>query len=314
MIQLISGLARFLRRKKPSRDQSAGSRFETYDFGEERFECTMSSFSGTDACQELFLNRYTQEEIFEMARGTGLIDYLRERGFPGPLVQIDRSPENMHYLRIYQGRAAPGSLLVDLRLSQMIYSPEERHVRGIIRERQYKALAVEWLSLQDPRGRFTPERPSLPGQTRPGLGAVRHIARLLERFARDLSADTVLDVPEQFHAAVMYSRTFSFMDPDREGMMRAVLRDLGSRPLADLSWGFVTGAITDRKTGEPVAYRPSEQLLPMAESLGRYFASREYRGRVRDAAEKLRVVFDRDRMIRLRKAHPDYIDRHERTP
>lgn len=306
MNKLISRLMRSLRRQHPSGDQPAGSRFETYDFGEERFECTISSFSGTGACHDLYLNRYDHGEISELLQRIGLLDFLRGKGISRPLVQIDRSPEHMHYLKIYQGRATPGRLLIDLRLSQMIYSPEERLVRGIIRERQYKALAVEWLTLQDPRGRFTPEHPRLPGQNRPGLGAVRHIAQLLELFARDLSADTVLDVPEQFHAAVMYSRKFSFMDPAREGMMRAVLRDLGSHPLADLSWGFVTGTIADRKTGEPVAYRPSEQLLPMAESLGRYFASREYRRRVSGVMEKLRVVFDRDRMIQMRNAHPDY--------
>ena len=309
MDNFISRLTRSLRRAKTYRYLPAGSRFETYDFGEERFECTISSFSGTSACQDLFLNRYDHGEICEIVERIGLMEHLRGKGFPKPLVQVDRSPEQMHYLRIYQGRAAPGSLLVDLRLSQMIYTPEERLVRGIVRERQYKALAVEWLSLQNPRGRFTPEYPRLPGQNHPGLGAVRHISQLLELFARDLSADAVLDVPEQFHAAVMYSRKFSYMDPACEGMMRAVLRDLGSHPLADLSWGFITGTIAESKSGEPLAYRPSEQLLPMAESLGRYFDSREYRGRVRDETEKLRVVFDRDRMIQLRNAHPDYISR-----
>ncbi len=308
MINVLSRLAHSLSRAKGSREKPAGSRFEAYDFSSERFECTLSSFSGTEACHDLFLNRYGHGEILELLERIGLMDCLHESGFTRPLLLIDRNPGHIHYLKLFDRREAPERLLIELRLSEMIYTPDERHIKGIIPKQTYKAIAVEWLSLQNPRLEFNRERPRLPGQNYPGLGAVRHMATLLETFAGDLMADAVLDVPEKFHAAVMYSGKFMFMDPAREGMMRAVLRDLGSHPLADLSWGFVTGTIRDMKTKKPVSFGPSEQLLPAADSLARYFTSREYRKRVEDEMSRIHLVLDEERMIQQRDIHPDYTD------
>jgi hypothetical protein len=66
--------------------------------------------------------------------------------------------------------------LVDLRLAEPSAIVEEPlfKARGL----RVLSLAVRWLALQDPRGRFTPERPRLPGQRYPGLGLGK---RLYER-------------------------------------------------------------------------------------------------------------------------------------
>ena len=124
----------------------------------------------------------------------------------------------------------------------------------------------------------------------------------MENFAHDLAASAVLDVPSHFHAAVMYSRRFRFTDPAHEGMMQGVMRDLGKHSLADLSWGFVTGTILDARTGEPVPYGPSEQILPIDKDLARYLASRTYRLAAKRAMNARHYAIDIDTMMKKRKA------------
>ncbi|MBP7738914.1 MAG: hypothetical protein KA369_23290 [Spirochaetes bacterium] len=292
-MRLLSRLFRTLSGEKKHQDRS---KFETYDFSPERFECTMASISGTGACQDLFLNRYDDRELADIMERTGLMGHLRTTGFTKPLLLIDRDPNNIHYLKVYDAKAGPDRLLVDLRLSQILYTPGTKGARAVAPGGRFNVLAIEWISLQDPRRKFTADRPRLPGQDRPGLGAVRFLGPLVETIGRDLMADAALDVPEHFHAAVMYSRKFTYMDPAREGMMRGVLRDLGSHTLAELSWAFVDGAILDAVTGKPVPFEPSEQILPVTEGLIRHFASRDYRDRVEEEMKKKKYILDYGRM------------------
>jgi hypothetical protein len=292
---------RFSRPGGAGRKKTRGSKYERFDFSPGRFECTLSALSNAGACEGLFLNNYTSQHIREIMDRVGLTAHLRDAGFPRLSLETSRDEGEIHRLRVYSGSPSTARLVIEIRLSEIIFSPDERQLRGIIKERRFKVIAVEWLNFQNPRGSFTPERPRLPGQARPGLGAVRYIAPLMETFAGDLGADAILDVPEHFHSAVMYSRSFKYVDPEREGLMRAVLRDLESYPLADLSWGFVTGTILDAVTNRPLAHEPSEQVLPIAESLAHYFSSREYAHRVEKAMKNLSCRFDHDRMLILRK-------------
>jgi hypothetical protein len=288
------------------RGKASRSKFERYEFSSVRFECVLSAMSHSGACEGLFLDTYSTEVIREIMIRIGLIEHLRDIGFTKPVMEIEKSNGGIHILKMYYGRPAPEHLLIEIRLSRIIYMPEELHVRGIIKDRRFNVIAIEWLCFQNPKLTFTSERPRLPGQTFPGLGGVQYITPLMEMFAGDLGVEAILDVPERFHAAVMYSHRFKFMDPEREGMMRAVLRDLGSHPLADLSWGFNTGTICDARTGEPVAYVPAEQILPISENLAQYFTSHEYRKRVDKAMSSKRYALDYDRMAQERKNNPEY--------
>lgn len=277
----------FFNKKEKS---AAVSRFEGFDLGAGRFECTLSSVSGTGECADLFLDVYTPDAIRDILARAGIMDHLNKKGLTDPLIETEKDPAGIHRLRVFFGRSAPGRLLIDLRLSRLTYLPAGHRGTGAIGDGRINALAIEWICLQDPRARFTRERPRLPGQTYPGLGAVRFLAPLMKLFAADLGAGAVLDVPEHYHAAVMYSGSFRFADPEREGMLRAAVRDLRGFPLAAVSRAFSAGAVRDARTGTPVLFTPSEQVLPVADELVRHFSSREYRQRADAAAERTVLV------------------------
>jgi hypothetical protein len=278
-----------------------GSRFEHFDFTPERFECGLRSLSHSGTCEDLFLNRYTRDELMALIGRVGITELCASRGYHDPFITVGKDDSQIHHFKLYDGRESSGRLLMEISLSELVYKPDPAMTGSVIDELRYNALAIEWLMMQSPRDRFTEERPRLPGQDHPGLGGVDCMARLMENFAGDMAASAVLDVPSHFHAAVMYSRRFHFTDPAQEGMMQGVLRDLDGHSLADISWGFATGSIADADSGEPVPYKPSEQILPVAEDLARYLTSRTYRHAMERARDARHYVIDIDSMKKKRK-------------
>lgn len=269
-----------------------GSKFEHFDFAPDRFECSLSSLSHSGECEDLFLDRFTKDELMTLLDRVGITDLCASRGYHSPILTLGKDDNRIHEFRLYDGKESPGRLLMELKLSELVYTPDPVMTGGEIGPRRYNAMAVEWLTLQSPRDRFTADRPRLPGQDYPGLGGVDRIIRLLETLAGELVVAAVLDVPSHFHAAVMYSRRFRFTDPVREGTMLGVLRDLGTHSLAELSMAFAAGDIRDARTGETVPYIPSEQVLPIDGDLARYFTSRKYRQAVEQARDERHYTID----------------------
>ncbi len=265
------------------------------------FECSLAALEHTDACADLFLNRYTVDEIRGIMERTGLAAHLASLSLPPLRLEIARDESRIHRLGAYCGASKASRLLIDLRLSEIVYRPGEMLLRRITGQDSFPMIAIEWLNLQNPFCRFTAERPRLPGQEHPGLGAVTYIFKMLEIFARDMKAAGIMDVPEHFHAAVMYSRGFRFVDPRREGMLRAVFRDLGGLAFHELAWGFVCGAVIDETSGRAAVYEPAEQIFPVSATLKRYFASKQYGERVADEERARRYRLDRERLALVRK-------------
>ena len=62
-------------------------------------------------------------------------------------------------------------------------------------------LRIEWLLMQNPRARFTAQRPRLPGQKHPGLGLLADVIALLIVACDRLQLGGLLFVPAHYHTA-----------------------------------------------------------------------------------------------------------------
>jgi hypothetical protein len=76
-----------------------------------------------------------------------------------------------------------------------------------------RMLYVHWLSLRNPRARFSAERPQLPGQDVPGLGLAPEIMELLSRMAERLGLEGLAFRPAAFHLAFGGRSVLRFLDP-----------------------------------------------------------------------------------------------------
>lgn len=119
-------------------------------------------------------------------------------------------------------------------------------------------LFVNWLTLRHPHARFSAVRPKLPGQEVPGLGLAREAAEMLGLMADRLGLAGVAFRPMWYHLAVQAHPRFRFVAPERQGRFEALMRDLVSLPLLDVTRAVAEGRV--RLNGEPYAWEAEDMV------------------------------------------------------
>jgi hypothetical protein len=281
--RLRSGLHRFLAFPllRARREHAAPSPTE----GELLFE-----LAGENPGNRLFGRDGEQEVISRLARA-GILPGLARRGYPSPLLVLDCRDPSDQRVCLYADRRSRDRLLFEVRLQIGLFSPR-RPIGPLTEGSTFRMLIIHWLVLSDPDRPFSAARPRLPGQELPGLGLLSSGIALLRDIAREFVLDGALDIPRYFHTAVFLSRDLRFLDPEDEGRFRALARDLASVPLATASEAVAEGCLIDAGAGDPRRWSPSEQVLPVRDSLRRYFRSAWYRDRRDRAAAGVRYAVD----------------------
>lgn len=113
-------------------------------------------------------------------------------------------------------------------------------------------LFVNWLSLRNPRARFSNERPMLPGQDAPGLGLAREMTQILALMAKRLVLDGVAFRPSWYHMAYAARHHARFVDAGRQGRFEALSRDLRELPLLAATQAVAQGRV--RLNGAPYTW------------------------------------------------------------
>lgn len=250
----------------------------------------------------LFLNRFTVDDIMAMLEEVGLIGHLDFLGFGHVRARIFKDETMINHLQIYDERIDADHPLIDLRLSESTFLPEKRFFEKSKDHIPLDMVVIEWLSARNPLRNFGTDRPQLPGQSRPGLGSLRYMMKVMYQVGQDLHKDGFMDIPDHFHGAVMYTQKFLFFNPAHEAILQAMLRDLGKYSLGDLSWGIITGTIINKKTGEPQVYDPSEQVFPLSNFMKRYFRTRKYRHKFNEIYRNRSYHFDYRAMLKKRES------------
>jgi len=116
----------------------------------------------------------------------------------------------------------------------------------------------------------------------------------------DAARDGFLKIADHVHNAIIYADIFMFVNPQRQGYLNALHRDMEKYTLSDIAWGFLTETIYDQKTGVAEKHIPAEQILPLSDRLMEHFISRTYARGVQAAYENKSFSFDYDKML-LRK-------------
>lgn len=150
---------------------------------------------------------------------------------------------------------------------------------------QIQVLYWDWLEFQDPKGVFEPDRPPLPGQEHPGLGVFREITQLLDRYVSQTPAEAIVAIPEYFHNAWLYSRSFQFLEAPVEGTFRALIRDLMPAGLSRASHAVDQGEVLDQD-GQIFRWQPHQQVCPLNEITGSYFTKPDYLESVKESESR----------------------------
>lgn len=256
----------------------------------------------------LFLGSFTEQDLRDLMEKVGLMDLIRSKGYSDLIFTLARQDFTS---RLYVNYETPGkeTRLIELILKEGMFRPKKTFIECFDFQEGLTMMLVEWLALQDPKGSFTAERPKLPGQSHPGLGGLRNLQEMLYTFGKKCHKDAIVDVPQHYHAAVIYSRLYtdiyarmySFFSPVDAGLFKALTRDLAGRPLAQVSQAISMGCLLNTVTGLHETWRPSEQIYPVAKRLHAYFECPEYQAVVERTAAKAKYTIDWDRYHELLK-------------
>lgn len=250
----------------------------------------------------LFLGRYSLNEVVAVMAKKGFFKEARKR-FLWPLVfDFDSSEHPSQRLQIFLREKNPVNRIVDLKIRETDFLPEE-FPEGLVPFPRQKALAFEWLTIQNPLVSFSADQVPLPGQARPGLGIRKNIMDIFVYLGRVMHKDCLLAFPAYFHNAVLFSRYFKFWKPAKEAEFLAIRKNFLHMNFKQLAWVIHLNCLK-RGDGTVYEWKAEEQLYPMAKPLREYFDSRPYREMVKDLARPLEFSVDWQEYGKKAKDYP----------
>lgn len=245
-------------------------------------------FSLEERKENLFLGRYTISQVYFILERKGFIDFAKNKGLYPILFELSWKDPFTQNLKIYFKEKDEEHRLVDLILKEQPLS--FKFPDGSSKE--FKFLFIEWICIQNPTADFTKDRPKLPGQNYPGLGLGDRLWSIFELLVRFIRVDGVMIMPKFLHNAIMYRRVFSFLNPEKEGEVRALLRDLGKYHLAIIAWASYHGCILEG--GKVFQWEAQPQIFPQRREIKDYFSSEDYKNRVKKEMERRAFSLDLD--------------------
>lgn len=256
---------------------------------------------GSGSANNLYLRRFSEDELYEIMKKVGLVPHLAKKGFDDLLITVFTDDSQVNYLKVYDREKSPDHLLIDLRVSESKFIPDARFFEKESDVTTYDMIVIEWLSAQNPYAEdFSDDRPQLPGQTKPGLGVLKYCFDMMYETAREVTKDGFLDVPDHMHGAIMYEKKFRFFNPVHDAILKAILRDLKKYSLVDISWGMITGTVIENYKKEPQVYDPSEQVFAVSKRMQSYFKSSKYKSTYNKYYKRKSYRLDYDEMVKRR--------------
>lgn len=247
-----------------------------------------------------FLGYYSHAGLKTTIEKYGIVETLKDKGFKKVHYKIDTDDPYKHKLTFFDGKR----MLIEVVLKrETVQLDLPSHPN--LHKRRINILAIEWMSMQNPDQGFTLQRPQLPGQQYPGLGLASKAVELLMIIAWRLKLAGLVNTPQQYHNAFLYSRIFFYLNPEHQAILMALSRDMKKYPLYKTAWGLEWGAIFNVKEDEPFSWFAAKQIVPLDTELKRVFNSWDYRRKVRKLSEKYKFRLDEDKYIKIKKIKED---------
>ncbi|HUU37156.1 MAG TPA: hypothetical protein VMW46_03000 [Candidatus Desulfaltia sp.] len=245
-----------------------------------------------EKASSLFLGRFSMTEVRSVLGKKNFYREARDRDLLPLAFDLDSSDYPVQRLRIFHEEKDPEKLIVDLKIRESRLAQKD-YLHLDPRFYEYDFLILEWLTLQNPCLGFTRKRPPLPGQQHPGLGLRKKVVDIFLYLARLLRKDGLLAFPAYFHNALLFSRFFHFLNPEKAAEVRAIRKAFPDIPFKHLAWIVYLNCLR-REDGSVYEWRAEEQIIPLRKELKDYCDSREYKRQVKQAQPKHRFSIDWD--------------------
>jgi hypothetical protein len=246
----------------------------------------------------LFLGKYSLSEVASVLRKRNFFRDAQKRDLWPLVYALDTSEYPVQRFQIYHREKTCRHLVVDLKIRAGRFKPKDQ-TKLAFPLPGFSYLIMEWLTLQNPLKRFSSGRIPLPGQKYPGLNLGSKVLELFVYLARINRNDGIMAFPAFFHNALLFSRGFHFLNPEKEAEVLAIRNSFPKIPFKNLAWIVHQNCLSE-ENGGIYSWSAEEQIYPLNKSLKAYFISREYRESVRRFQKKMRFSVDLDKFDKMK--------------
>jgi hypothetical protein len=243
-----------------------------------------------DKSTSLFLGRYSIGEVAAVLGRRNFFKEARRRNLWPLVFNLDSSGYPVQRFQIFLELAKPEKLIVDLKIREGRLRPRD-HLHLPASFYTYEFLILEWLTLQNPLLKFSPKRPPLPGQEYPGLGLGKKVVDVFVYLARLTQKDGLLVFPAYFHNALLFTRYFQFLNPEKQGEVLAVRKSLSDIPFKHLAWIVYLNCLRE-EDGRAYEWKAEEQVYPLNKSLKEYLENKVYKQMVKQVLNSRDFTID----------------------
>jgi len=226
-------------------------------------------------------NRFSPAEVNAFLDESKLLDVIKKRGYPDAKLHLDvlSDFDNRIYIRTKDKK-----ILVHLRLKV-----SEFQLKGD--EDKFPMIYIDWLLTQNVKINSKKIKKELYfGQEFPGLNVLNEVTNFIRLLSDRMGSSGAFNVPEYFHDAVLFSRKFRFIDPEKEGVFRALVHSFKRINLRELSSYIHQGKILDN--GEPYTWRYGEMITCNDPYLEKKIFHEQYFKKVKETKSKHRFTLN----------------------
>ncbi|MCB1178448.1 MAG: hypothetical protein KDK36_12760, partial [Leptospiraceae bacterium] len=134
-----------------------------------------------------------------------------------------------------------------------------------------------WLLTQNIKmGKLIGKKKLFDGQEYPGLNIFQEITKFIQFLSLKIGANGIFNVPEYFHDAVLFHKSFKFLDPKKEGVFRFLIKYFDDLTLRKLSNLIHSHKIFNETNKEVYLWKPNEMFYSGETEINRQIFNDEY--------------------------------------
>ncbi len=240
----------------------------------------------------LFFGKYSLNTVFQVLEKRNFLKEAKKRKLYPLKFDLDSSNfPPLQRFRIFYLTKSPENLIMDLKIRQGPLNLKIENIDYPLPKLDF--LTLDWLALQNPLKSFSHGEYPFPGQEHPGLKLGKKVLDVFIYLARLNNYDGIFAFPTYFHNALLFSRYFHFLNPEKEGEILAIRKSFRRIPLRKLAWIIHLNCLRN-KNGNIYEWKAEEQAFPINKDFKKYFETKSYKGRVKAASDNQSYIFDEE--------------------
>ncbi len=243
-----------------------------------------------DKGSSLLLGKYSLQEVSSVLKKRSFYKDAQNRNLWPLEYDLDSSEYPLQRFRIFYREKKNENLIVDLKIREAVFRLDKK-LSSEIPVSQFRFLALDWLTLQNPLLEFSSDLLPLPGQSCPGLKLGKKVLDLFVYLARLNKLDGILAFPAYFHNSLLFMRQFTFLNPLKQGEVQAIRSSFRDIPFRQLAWIVHLECLNEKSQG-CYKWEAEEQVHPLNRELKDYFDSKAYKKRVKESQQKCDFSID----------------------